>query len=339
MFYAINSVTGERVNALTVEQNPSYNLKEEETWYADPDEIRSCTENIDITKIRVRFRKGSIDVISINGVRYDISPCWFILNAKKLGINVIQESQEHKQAKNWFYDRLIKKNLMINYSDVSKPTKYQNSINLFELPLDILKIGIETRSTTFGNRILRIADVICPLLKRHELFGNGIVIEVQFSKQYEKTRESRELDWAIRGYSIAWVYPEDVEWITPVLMKLKKESIDVDSFANLIKRNKKEFVRDLKYCVQEECRKIDEKILESTIIISKRVMEEVEFKSKELFSLRLNELRQELQPDCTECKLKMVLKRGKVGIFWGCPNYRKGCRNTSVFIESFGGNH
>ena len=264
MFFAINPKTNEKVNSLTIEENPSYQFIKEDTWYADPDEIESCPKEINIKKINVNFREGS-SAISFKGNKYFISPHFYIPNQTTLGINTIPESKEHKEAKNWIYNKLKQKVLMINYSSINKPYKYHNQINLLNLPLDKSKIGIEIHSSKIGINSSRRADVICPFITKHPILGNGIVFEIQFSKQKQKTKISRELDWSIRGYSIAWLHRKDFNNITDSLMDLKKESVDVDSFANLIKQNNKTFVRELKFAVQEECRKLDEKLLEINI--------------------------------------------------------------------------
>ena len=120
---------------------------------------------------------------------------------QQLNINTIPESKEHKLAKNWIYNKIKQKNLLLTYSIINKPYKYPNQINLFDLPLDYEKIGIEVITSTLREK--RRADVICPFIRKHKILGKGIVFEIQFSKQKERTKKLRELDWAIRGYSIA----------------------------------------------------------------------------------------------------------------------------------------
>ena len=106
MFFAINSKTNQKVNSLSIEEDGSYNLITEDEWYADPDEILSCPKKIDINKIKVKFREGSLNVINFKGTKYSISPHFLIPNKSKLGINIIPESKEHKLAKNWIYNKV-----------------------------------------------------------------------------------------------------------------------------------------------------------------------------------------------------------------------------------------
>ena len=256
MFFAINSKTGENVDSLTIEENPSYQFPKEEIWYADPDEIKNCPKEKDIKKIEVRFRTGATDVTNWKGTKYDISPHFFIPNRKKLKINIIPESKEHKQGKNWIYNILKKEKLLINYSKVNKPYPYENQIKLFDLKIDKEKIGLETNCGYFGGIKSRIADVICPFQKVHPLFNTGIVFEIQFSKMMKRTKTDREMDWALKGYSVVWLFKEDFEEISDSNIVLKKDSVNVDSNLSLLKFYKKSIMKTFKVEIQEEVRKL-----------------------------------------------------------------------------------
>jgi len=342
MFYAINSRTGERVNSLNLENNPAYEFIKEDIWYADIDEIETCPEKIDINKIIVIFREGSTGLISSLGNKYAISPHFFIPNKSKLGINTIPESKEHKLAKNWIYNRLIKPNqdkFVINYSKLNKG-QYFNNFNLLELPIDKDNINIEVNSSLFDKT--RRADIICPFKIRHPILGNGIVFEIQFSKQKEKTKISRELDWAIRGYSIAWLFKEDINFISENIIDIKKESINVDSFANLIKINKEKQIRELKFVVQEEITKINLKIEEFKDEIEKQKVEIQKTKVNNInldwgvieryINTKLVSFRKSIQPMCPKCKVLMILKNGNDNQFWGCSNFPN-CRMTMAVLD------
>lgn len=341
MFYAINSKTKERINSLAVENNPAYEFIKEEIWFADPDEIQSCPDSINIEEILVRFRGGATDIISPLGNKYAISPHFFIPNKSKLGINTIPESREHKLAKNWIYNRLIKPNqtnFLINYSKLNKGQHF-NQFNLLELPLDKTRINVEVNSSLLTKT--RRADIICPFIVRHPILGNGIVFEIQFSKQKEKTKIERELDWGIRGYSIAWLHEDDFEYLTENVIETKKDSIDVSSFANLIKENKKEQTKQLKYMIQEEVRKLNSKIqdMKEEFEEERLKLEKIKLQKLELdwgtienfIIKRIDILKNGIQPICPKCQIPMILKKGKTK-FWGCANYPL-CKMTSNYIE------
>jgi len=256
MFFAVNSKTSEKVNSITIENNPSYQFIKEEVWYADPDEIENCPKEKDIKKIEVRFRIGAIDVVNWKGTKYDISPHFFIPNRKKLKINILPECKEHKLAKNWIYNKLKQGQLLITYSKVNKPYSYENQINLFDLMINKEKIGIETNCGSFGGIKSRIADVICPFQKVHPLFNTGIVFEIQFSKMMGRTKTDREMDWALKGYSMVWLFTEDFEEISDSNIALKKDSVNVDSNLSLLKSYKKNTMRTFKVEIQEEVRNL-----------------------------------------------------------------------------------
>ncbi len=335
MFFAINHITKEKVNSITIEQNPSYNLIEEDTWFADPDEIDRCPTHIDITKIIVKFRQGSNDIINSSGTKYDISPHFFIPNKTKLGIDTIPESKEHKLAKNWIYNKLKKDELKIAYSSVSKPIKYNNIINLFELPIDKNMIGIESSSAVTKERTYRRADIICPFITKHPILGNGIVFEIQFSKQQKNTKESRELDWAIRGYSICWIFSTDIAIMNENIFETKEEELRIDSFAALIKKNNTSLIRNLKYTTKEEMRKIEWKrdLIMKEIFNAK--LEKISFEKEEIKDMVNNifeELKSNIQPICPKCKIYCKLIDYNNNKFWGCSNYPT-CKWTSAYME------
>lgn len=346
MFFAINSKTNEEVSSITIETNPSYKFIDEEIWYANPDEIHNYPKDIDINKIEVKFKSGKTDVINFLGTKYDVSPHFFIPNKTKLGINTIPESKEHKLAKNWIYNKLQEQKLIISYSQINKPYRYNNEVNIFDLELDKNKIGIEVNSSTFGEKIYRRADVICPFIKKHDVLGLGIVFEIQFSNQKEKTKISRELDWAIRGYSVAWLFKDDFEIVSDLMIILKKEKIEVESFANLIKQNNKSFVRDLKFTVQDSCREFDNKKsqIETEIFnlyekvkqeIIKEKSKQVEFNVEDINDIvtrQFEYLKRNIQPICPKHNIPMLLKKGFNGgnKFWGCAYYPD-CKCTSSY--------
>jgi rubrerythrin len=342
MFWAINSKTKEGVNSLNLENNSAYQFIKEEIWFADPDEISFCPDTINIEEILVRFREGATDIISPLGKKYDISPHFYIPNKTKLGINTIPESKEHKLAKNWIYNRLIKPNqekFLINYSKLNKGQHY-HQFNLLDLPIDKTRINVETNSSLLKKT--RRADVICPFIVRHPILGNGIVFEIQFSKQREKTRISRELDWAIRGYSIAWLYEDDFEYLTDVMIDTKKDFIDVDSFANLIKLNKEVHTKELKFMIQEEVRKLQSKIddMKEEFEEERNRLENIKLEKMKIdyqligdfINKKVDEIKKQVQPRCPKCGTLMLLKNNPKNRnkFWGCGAYPS-CQTTMAY--------
>ncbi len=330
MFYAICKSTDEKVNSLTIEEDPRYQFIIEEMFYADPDEIYSCNDGIDITKIEVKFRKGKRNIINWNGTQYTISPCFYIPNKEKLGINTIPESKEHKNAKNFIYDKIKKQSLILSYSQLTKPYKYTKDINLFDLPIDYKKIGIEVTSSKIGNLTSRRADIILPFIVKHPILGNGVVIEIQFSRQYKKTKVSRELDWAIRGFSVAWIFKKDFDLINDKMIIMKNEKIKVDSFANLIKENNKSFVRNLKFEVQSLVRQLDYEKENFKRDIQNQINKELQIDKDELLNELYEDLKKLVQPICPKCNTHARLINYNGEKFWGCSNHPR-CKWSSAY--------
>lgn len=299
---AINSITGEIVNAWTLEINSSYQFIKEEKWYADPNNIQDYDKNKikDIKKIEVRYRKGNDNVINKFGTEYAIAPCFFIPNKTELGINVVPESKEHKLAKNWIYNRIKNKSLEFQYSTISRPFEYDNKLNIKDFDVDFQKVGIEVNIK--NNKVQR-ADIIIPFKEFHNYLGKGIVIEIQFSRQYEETTKKRSYGWAFKGFSICWIWENDFENLSEDFIELKEDRLVIDPLAKLIEESKESNERDLRWMVQDLSRQIDKK------------MKELNFP----FCIG----------DCKKCNEGyMTKKKSKQGnSFYGCSNYPL-CRHT-----------
>jgi len=298
---AINSVTGKYVYAINLELNPSYLFPKNEKWYADPNNILSYDkEKIkDITKIEVRYRKGCDKIINWNGTEYSIAPCFYIPNKSKLGINIVPESKEHKLAKNWVYNRIKNKKLIFQYSTVHRPWDYDNEINIKDLDIDYSKVGIEI---TVKNNKTQRADIIIPLKKYDEFFGTGIIVEIQFSKQYDSTTEKRNYEWAFKGYSICWLWIDDFENISEEIIELKEDKLIIEPLQKILHDFSKKNLNEFRQKIQQLSRLIDKK------------MQELNY------------------PFCIgECKVcgkgYMTKKKGNYGWFYGCSNWREGCKH------------
>lgn len=258
---AINSVTNEYISALKIELDSSYQFPKEEVWYADPNEILSYDKDkvLDIKKIEVRYRKGNDSVINYNGTEYSIAPCFFIPNKTELGINLIPESKEHKLAKNWVYNRIKKQKLVFQYSTATRPFDYANVISIKELNINYSKVGIEV---TIKNNKVQRADIIIPFNSFHSLLGIGIVIEIQFSKQYEETTERRNKEWAFKGYSVCWLWIDDFKNISEEVIELKEDKLILEPLEKILYDYQNKTERDMRLNVQELSRMIDEKMRE-----------------------------------------------------------------------------
>jgi hypothetical protein len=259
---AINSKTKKIVSALSLEVgNTSYQFPHEEEWFADPNDILSYNQEkiTDINKIICKYRKGCPSVMNKFGTEYSIAPCFFIPNKEELGINTIPESKEHKLVKNWFYNRIINKKVIFKYANVYKPQEYKLQINLNELDIDWDRVCIEG---IVKNNKTQIADILIPFNRFHEYFGSGIVIEIQFSKQYEVTTEKRQTDWALKGFSVCWLWFDDFEKISEDIVELKEDIISLEPYGKILYNFKDKQIKDIRLVVQDLSRKVDEKMAE-----------------------------------------------------------------------------
>lgn len=302
---AFNKNTKEYVTALGIELNDSYKFPKEEVWFADSNEIESYDKDKvkNIKEVEVRYRLGNPSVFNYNGTEYSIAPCFFIPNKTELGINLIPESKEHKLVKNWIYNRIKNKSLKFKFSSVTKPYEYDNEVELTSLNVDYSRVGIEI--TVYNNKVNR-ADVIIPLNGKDHFFGCGIVIEIQFSRQLDKTTENRSNEWAFKGYSTCWLFIEDFNRISEDIIELKDEKLKITPLSKTLNEFYSKKERELKEEIQLFSRNVDEKL--------------------SLIDNKINYLKMLNRPEslgeCRKChKGYLVKKKGKFGYFYGCSNY------------------
>lgn len=352
MFFAINKKTNERIHSIAIFKNASYQTPYDEEWIADPDEIANWDEIKDkFPEIKVVYVQHK-EFINFKGTKVLTAPHFRIPNATKLGINIKPESREHKIAKNWIYQRLIDDDLQLFYSSVNKPFRAINPIKLSELPIDLNKLSIETRIRDIKTQI---ADVILPFIKTHDLLGNGIVFEIQFSRQRESTKENRTLDWIFKGFSICWIYREDFDNITDVHIQVKNPILKISAYQPMLKWGGKQSIKNLRYASQEQSRLFELKEKEVIANFSKELEDNKELflsfftnMAKEIkkesigkeFIQEINQLKgrieeleekreEETRPTCPKCSFPLVPRKGQYGYFWGCSNYSKdssGCK-------------
>ena len=362
MFYATNKKTGKRVHSLWIYKDGSYQTPEEETWLADSDEIQNYEETKKrVGEIEVLYRKEK-DCVNYRGTRYGISPHFFIPNRKKKGINIIPESREHKIAKNWIYNiaRQEDSQIELYYSTIKEPYHYINPVKIKDLPLDYENTSFKEEVRISLSNKTRIADVLVPFYYSHPFLGNGIVFEIQFSKQREETKEERSFEWAHRGFSVCWIYEKDFEYLTKTLIALKEDLLRVDSFSVLIHRTNKNGIRNLRITVQDELRLIDKKVEEAKKIIydgitklenkKEELSQKYNKECKDLFNtlMTANVQRRIIgicaamtdgtyeqdSPICPQCHYIMQKKKRRDNgiIFWSCIRYPE-CKGSLSFLN------
>ena len=353
-FFAINKQTGEKVNSLGLLDNPKYQFPDQEEWIADWNEIINADEiKAKYGEVKVSFVVVEDEITNFKGTKYFVHPYFKIPNKTKMGIITVPESPEHKMAKNWIYNQTRKSDLELYYSSVTKPFRYVNSIKLSDLPINKQLIDIEV---TQKNIVSRRADIICPFHYTHPFFGNGIIFEIQFSNQRDRTKLERSADAAFAGYSICWIEFNDFENLDDAYISIKDKALKIDAFSAILKYQSGKHIKNLKQMVQVETRKVRTLMMDELVefrasiaqaskeMLSKKMNESVElldekYKQHSNFDdmwMSIRAMRAEVnaldakmdaQPKkCPVCNAGMTEKSGPYGDFWGCVNFRStGC--------------
>lgn len=258
---AINLVTKEVVSAFEVYKNGSYQNLAKGEWIAPKDSI-SNWEEIKEEDAHVHYVKESF-IKYQSGKEGPRAPHFSIYPDSKAITE--PETKEHKKLKNWLFKKLKENDLEIRYSKGIKPHKYDNRIKL--LDLDINWNDYEIEVTTKGTKKLR-ADILLPFKRKDMFLGNGIIFEIQLSRQGEEQTYERTIERALHGYSVVWLFEKDFI-IEEDNIELKENIVNVNSFSEQIHFAKKGFVGKLKIVVEQQCRFLDEKIKETNFEIEK----------------------------------------------------------------------
>ena len=353
-FYAINKTTQELVNSLSIKNNPKYEFPEKDDWISDGEGIENFNE--------VTQKHGEIKVIFVNqkhtinynGTQFATSPHFRIPNATKLGINYEPESIEHKLAKDWIIENY--NDLEIYYADMKgkpiSPLKLSHlPIKLNEIrfgysadPIEYVEVGKEIR---VKSRSTRIADVLLLFNTPNSILGNGIVFEIQFSKQRDSTREKRTIEWTLKGFSVCWLYWEDFCMANEQNVTLRNQNFKVDTFFETLRKEKKDFGRSVKFLVQEETRKIHlemdnlkrntedcfkelektarERIATAPDDFFTQLRDKVWIHNKQLQEIQIKlfgHASEDGIPRCDACGSTMIISNKDGNKFWGCVNYK-----------------
>lgn len=266
---AINKKTDKLISALEVYQNGSYQNLDRGEWISPKDSIYNW-EDLEDKEEPVHYVKmGNVKYKSgKTGLR---APHFAIYSGSKA--KTIEESPTHKALKNWLFNRLKDDDLILFYSKGVKPHKYTNKVKLSELDINWNDYEIEV--TTKGTRRLR-ADIMLPFDKKHLFLGEGIFFEIQISSQTDEQTYSRSINRSLHGYSTCWLFEKDFI-IEEDYIELVNTELKINSFSEQIHFAKKGFVGKLKQVVEEQCRFLDEKILETN-----QTIEVLENKEEEL---------------------------------------------------------
>jgi len=250
---AFNKRTKLFVNALEVYKNGAYQNIDKAEWVAPIDKVYNWNvlEKLNITEVPVFFRKESFKIID-NIKKLIRSPCFSKYPNSPADTNSEGESELHKTIKNFIIERIIEDDILFLYSSADN----KNTIKISELDADIYQHRLDERTiqSSFKTR----ADILIPLKNRNELFGNGIILEIQLSNQDDKELERRTIQRGLQGYSVAWL-SKDNFYIKDGCIFLKNNYIELRSFKWIISELTN---KNIKKQVETELGLIEQKIYE-----------------------------------------------------------------------------
>lgn len=190
MLKAIHKLTGKIIPAFKLECDPTWIGKEREEWIAPYPEIDNWKflNEKGITEVSVSFIKEHSK--EINNQKFAVHSHFRINNeyAKPTPVN---ETEEHKLAKEGIYEDVIDNLLLINGKKIR---------DLFEIE------DIEFEYPLSNSKCSKIADVIVKFKKKDEQYGRGIVFEIQLSNQNFEQTDDRTFDRIVEGYSVVWLW-------------------------------------------------------------------------------------------------------------------------------------
>lgn len=295
---AINKTTGKLIAAFDIFKNGSYQNVDKGEWIAPKDSIYNWEDLQDKDEAVHYVREKKFE--NFKGTKIVTAP-YFAVYPNSLA-KTVEESPTHKLLKDWLFGRLQNDDIEILFAKGVKPHKYNNKYRLSELDINWNDYEIEV--TTKGAKKLR-ADILLPFNKKHILLGEGIIFEIQISNQSENQTHERSIDRALHGYSVCWLFEKDFI-IEEDNIQLKDNILLVNSFSEQMHFAKKEFVNKLKQVVEEQCRFLDDKIVETNLCIEE--LEKKKIEQLSIFKLQAEEIASQIMNRLSFRELNLLSK-------------------------------
>ena len=259
MWEAVNIHTGKKVKAIEVFKDATYQQEIYNKWVATEKWCEDFIKNWD--NIKKDYPDG-VEVIYVNrcikksvlGNKFETASHFRIKDKDKKGIETIPYSREHKMAEmflqNLFIDMYDDVKFLISSS--GKLKDHKTEISLKDLAIDLNNVCVNEvliKNTEYS----RVADLLIPFSEKHPLLGSGIVIEIQFSPQSEKTRMTRTEDRALLGYSTCWLFKDDFQELNKDTVVLNEDAeFKVSSYLSVLQNLRQSFEGDIKKMVQKK---------------------------------------------------------------------------------------
>lgn len=177
------------------EKYPEYMIPDQITFLADPELIDAATvpANININEIPVIFRKRHLKYNSVSNTTFDVRGAFCFKN-NDLGICEKGESDFHKYLK-----------------QIASKIRFQRYVsikagNALETSYEDVPINTVRSEAVMSNELMDIrGDVTVFFTTPHQVFGTGLIIEIQLSKQDDPTKQHRTIQRNTFGFSVCWI--------------------------------------------------------------------------------------------------------------------------------------
>jgi hypothetical protein len=246
--------------------------------------------NIIDEEIEVKFRLGSEYFYKDSVIKR--KPCFYIPNKTERGIQTTGMSQAHKNLQELVWLTLIQK--IIPLVDSNKKEL------IFDFDFSSLKF-----EETKNNGVKTIRGDVCIDFKQYdETYGKGIIFEVQLSPQRDYIEYERTVQRALNKYSVCWIKINDI--LDPKTNELKDVffPLEIKSYYYVLSTIEKKMLNRLETTAAFYVDRIED-----------RIQQEVKKQYRQYLT-------------CPKCGDYLIEKQGRFGLFYGCNNYRAGCKYT-----------
>ncbi len=313
MFFAINEKTKQPVRSMDIYIDPSYIEPYKDKWYAPESEILNIEELKEkgIKKIEVRYVKQCRKPLRKRKGTFLVRPHFNIIKKEELGIITHPQDLFHNKILNWIFNYILQEETTLRFCYSTyyiNKKKKENIIDIKELNIDKLswdrEISIVGKYTK-KNR----ADIYVRFKNRKLLFGEGIIFEIQLTKQTEKEIKERTLERGLKGYSVCWIFEKDFD-IGEEEFILKTDTLKLIPHAEILKEYDNKKFEKWKNVVEENSRYIDKTILKQKEHFE-RLNKEKYKKQIEINKLFINHTKQfNEQKDYINKRLKEIKSKG-----------------------------